>query len=266
MIRFRKVWLWPLASAILGLGVSLLPVSSGAHHEVHEAQQLLEQSLKKMFDDFNKGDYMGFADGWTDAGFMNKQMFRMHVDRPFAKDEVPVFREAMKHRGTIQVLNISNIRMLDHMMVQATAEIDLLQGNVRERYGLRIIKRMGLDKRYKIAKDTPLPLYPDGFPVVEVKMRDFAFDLDKSRLAKDMVLKLVNAGKTSHEFIVFKKIMPADWERSIARGAWSLKPGEKTDLVVAGLEPGDYAMVCCNTQPGNEAHCAKGMRVEFTLQ
>lgn len=265
-MRFTPGWLRHGIWIVLGLGLSLLPVSSGAHHEVHEAQQLLEQSLRKMFDDFNRGDYMAFADGWTDVGFMNKQMFRLHVNRPFAKDEIPVFREAMKHRGTIQVLNISNIRMLDHMMVQATAEIDLLQGNVRERYGLRIIKRMGLDKRYKVEKDTPLPLYPDGFPVVDVKMKDFAFELDKSRLAKDMVLKLINTGKTSHEFIVFKKIMPADWEHSIARGAWHLKPGEKSDLVLAGLEPGEYVFVCCNTQPGNEAHCAKGMRTEFTLQ
>ena len=36
---------------------------------------------------------------------------------------------------------------------------------------------------------------------------------------------------------------------------------------ITGLEPGDYAMVCCNTeQGGDNPHCAKGMRVEFTLK
>ncbi len=268
-MRVKSLWLrhslclWVI---FLGLALSLGPAPAGADHEVHEAQQLIEASLKKTFDDFNKGDYTAFADGWTDVGFLNKQMFRMDVDRPFPKDEIPVFANAMKYRGPIQLLNISNIRVLDHMMVTATAEVDLRQGNVRELYGLQIIKRIGLDKRYKIAKDELLPLRPKGFPVVEVKMKDFKFELDKKKLAKNMVLQLVNAGEVNHEFIFFQKVMPADWERSLARGAWSLKPGQTNELVLAGLEPGNYVMVCCNTQPGNEPHCAKGMRTEFTLK
>jgi hypothetical protein len=200
-------------------------------------------------------------------GFMNKLLFRNDIDRPFPKDEGPIFLQAMHDRGLIQVQNIANIRMLDHMMVMATAEVELLQGNVRERYGLRMIKRIALDKRYKIAKDELLPLRPKGFPVVEVKMKDFGFDLDKNKLAKNMVLKLINTGEVNHEFIFFQKMAPADWERSIGRAAWALKPGQTSELVLAGLTPGDYVLVCCSTTPpNNEPHCSKGMRTEFKLK
>lgn len=264
MIRRGKVWLRPIPFVFLALGLSLLPVSSGAHHEVQEAQKLIEQSIRKTFDDFNKDNYMGFVDGWTDVGFLNKALFVMHVDRPVPKDEIAIFFGAMKLRGTIELLKISNIRILDHMTITATAEIDILQGNVRERYELKLVKRPGLDKRYKIAKDKLLPLRPDGFPVVDVKMTEYAFEFDKSRVTRDMVLKLVNAGRTAHEFVLFK-IMPSGFEHSVARGAWFFEPGRTTDVVLTGLEPGQYAMVCCVTDPDHKPHCDKGMRSEFKI-
>ena len=72
----------------------------------------------------------------------------------------------------------------------------------------------------------------DSFAVQNQSMQpvEFDFELDKKQLAKDMVLKLMNTGKMEHEFMVFKKIMPANFEHFIARGAWFLKPGQATDL------------------------------------
>jgi len=256
-----------LGIVLVAFGLSVLPARVAAHHELDETKEAIEQSLRKTFDDFNKDDYVAFADGWTDAGFYNKTMFNLEVDGVFAKDDLPRFFGPMKLRGPIQVLKISNIRILDHMLARATVELDFVQGNVRERHGFLMWKRLGIDKRYKIQKDMVLPLHPDGFPVVEMKMKEFDFELNKKLLAKDMVLKLVNTGKMEHEFMVFKKIMPANFEHFIARGAWFLKPGQATDLVLTGLEPGDYAMVCCNTEKGGDnPHCAKGMRVEFTIK
>jgi hypothetical protein len=254
-------------TVLLGFALSLGPVPAGAMHEVEEAKKMIEDSLKKTFDAFNKGDYAEFADGFTDLGFLNKSMFRFDVDRPFPKDEGPIFVRAMNDRGKLQVKNISEIRMLDHMMVMGTAEVELQQGNVIELYAFRMVLRPGLDRRYKISKDQVLPLRPKGFPVVEVKMTDFGFEFDKKKLAKDMVLTLVNAGKHAHEFVFYEKMMPADWERSIARAAWALKPGQAGELVLAGLGPGNYVMLCCITTQGEpEPHCARGMRAEFSLK
>src|SRR6266545_1665966 len=206
-MRFKSPW-----AVLLGFGLSLLPVYSAADHEVRESQKLIEQSIRKTFDDFNKDDYMGFADGWTDVGFLNKALFVMHVDRPVPKDEIRIFFGAMKLMGPIQLLKVSNVKMLDHMMIT-----------------------------------------------------EYAFEFDKSRVARDMVLNLVNAGRTEHEFVLFK-IMPSGPEHSVARGAWYFEPGKTIDVVLAGLEPGDYAMVCCLTDPDKTAHCDKGMRTEFKIK
>jgi hypothetical protein len=263
-MRFKS-WLRDvLWIMFLGIGLSLFPISLQANHEVQEAQNLIEESIRKTFDAFNKDDYRGFVDGWTDVGFYNKALFVMHVDRPVPKDEVSIYFGAMKLMGPIQLLKISNVKMLDHMMITGTAEIDILQGNVRERYELNMVKRPALDKRYRIAKDKLLPLYPDGFPVIDVKMTEYAFEFDKSRVARNMVLKLANQGRTEHEFVLFQ-MMPSGWENSVARGAWHFEPGKTIDVVLAGLEPGKYAMVCCLRDADDKAHCDKGMRTEFAI-
>lgn len=265
-MRFKPsappIW---LSAIFLALGFSLFPVRVSADHEIEEAKEAVEKSVRKTFDDFNKDDYMGFIDGWTDMGFYNRTMFGMHTDRRVPKDEIPVFFGAMKLPGPIQLLNVSNIRIVDHMRYEATAEVELQQGHVRERYGLWMIKRLGLDKRYKIRKDVRLPLRPDGFPVVDVKTSEYKFEFDKTRVARNMVLTIVNTGVLVHEFILFQRVMPADWENSVARGAWEIKPSENTEIVLTDLEPGDYAMVCCRSDPDMKTHCDKGMRTEFKI-
>lgn len=265
-MRFKVPWL-PIVFSVIALasGFVFFSVRVSADHEIEESKELIEKSIRQTFEDFNKDDYMGFIDGWTDMGFYNKVMFGMHTDRKVPKDEIPVFFGAMKLTGAVQLLSVSNIRIVDHMRYEATAEVELQQGHVRERYGLWLIKRLGLDKRYKIRKDVRLALQPEGFPVVGVKMSDYKIEFDKTRVARNMVLKIANAGAQSHEFILFHRVMPADWEDSVARAAWSIKPGEATDVVVTDLEPGEYAMVCCLSDPDKTSHCDKGERTEFTI-
>jgi len=265
-MRFKVPWL-PIVFSVIALasGLAFFSVRVSADHEIEESKELIEKSIRKTFDDFNKDDYMGFIDGWTDMGFYNKVMFGMHTDRKVPKDEIPVFFGAMTLPGPIKLLSVSNIRILDHMRYEATAEVVVQQGHVRERFGLWMIKRVALDKRYKIRKDVRLPFHPDGFPVVDVKMNEYKIDFDKTRVARNMVLKIANTGELAHEFILFHKVMPADWENSVARAAWEIKPGENTEVVVTDLEPGEYAAVCCLSDRDKQAHCDKGERTEFKI-
>ncbi len=260
----ETVWLRPVSIALLALGVSLLPATSRGDHEVPVALKEIEASIRGTFDAFNREDMQGFLDGWTDRGFFNKTMFRLQADQPFAKDETPVFLEAIRSEP-IRLTKISNVKILDFMVIQGSAHVELIHGHVQENYRLALAKRKGVDTRWKIQRDEPLPVIPDGFPVVEVKLKEYAIDLDQSRLARNMVLELVNAGEKSHEFVLFKRHRSGGLESSIARGAWSLAPGKTNMLVLTGLEPGPYLMTCCSVDPDHKPHCDKGMRVEVTI-
>jgi len=262
----ETVWLRPVSIAVLALGVCLLPVTSRGDHEVPLALKEIEQSIRGTVDAFNREDIQGFLDGWTDRGFLDKKMFRLQADRPFAKDETPVFVEAIRgESGPIKVTKISSVKILDFMVIQGSADVELIQGHVQENYRLAMVKRKGVDKRWKIQRDELLPVTPDGFSVVEVTLKEYAIDLDQSLLARNMVLGLVNAGKRPHEFVLFKRNREGGVEASIARGAWSLKPGEANRVVLAGLAPGPYLMTCCTVDPDHKPHCDKGMRVELTI-
>jgi hypothetical protein len=128
-----------------------------------------------------------------------------------------------------------------------------------------MVKRKGVDRRWKIQRDDVLPVVPDGFPVVEVMLKEYAIELDQSRLARNMVLELVNMGQRPHEFVLFKLNRAGGPEASIARGAWSLAPGKADRLVLTGLAPGPYLLTCCTVDPDHKPHCNKGMRVAIAI-
>jgi hypothetical protein len=269
MSRRGSVKLRLLLAAALVVGLGLLPVSSRGDHEVPEALKEIEQSIRATFDAFNREDIPAFVDGWTDRAFFGKNLFRLMVDQPFAKDETAMFREALWGEGTggpITLRKLSNVKILDFMVIHGSADVELVQGHVLETYRLSMAKRKVVDRGWKIAGDEPLRVVPEGFPVVEVTLKEYAIDLDKSRLARNMVLALANSGKTPHEFVLFK-LNPTGGtpEASIARGAWSLKPRETNQLVLTGLPAGRYLMTCCSVDPDHKPHCDKGMRVEVTI-
>jgi hypothetical protein len=246
--------------------MGLLPLTSLADHEVSVALKEIEASIRATFDAFNREDVAGFLDGWTDRGFLNKTVFRLQTDKPFAKDETPIVMEAIRSEsGPIRLTRISNVKIHDYMVIQGSADVELVQGHVLENYRLAMVKRLGVDKRWKIQRDELLPVVPDGFPVVRVNLTEYAIDLDQSRLARNMVLGLVNTGAKPHEFVLFKRHSSGRVEASIARGAWALAPGATNQVVLTGLEPGPYLMTCCTVDPDHKPHCNKGMRVEVTI-
>jgi hypothetical protein len=260
------VWFRTLSIAALVIGACFLPLSSRGDHEVPLALKEIEESIRSTFDAFNREDMAAFLDGWTDRAFLNKSMFRLIADQPFTKDETPVFVEAIRgESGPITLRKISSVKILDFMVIQGSADVEVLQGHVLEYYRLAMVRRKGVDKRWKIQRDELLPVVPEGFPVVEVKLKEYAIELDQSRLARSMVLELVNVGKAPHEFVLFKLNRAGAVEASIARGAWSLAPGETNKLGLTGLDPGPYLMTCCSVDPDKKPHCDKGMRVAVTI-
>lgn len=265
VILFQKIPSRHWVLILLPLASLASPLTSSGHHEVDKAKQEAEAAVRATFEAFNRKDLNGFLAGWTDRGFMEKKVFRFLFRTTFAKDEAPVFLGDNVPRPYFRVEKIANVVVRGDMLSDVTLELELLEGPMKDRHLLRVVKRPYLDDRWKIDQSAPLPpVIPEDFRVVEVKMTEYGFEFDKSRAARDMALRLVNAGKEAHEFVVFRRL-PSEIEESVVRGAWALAPGERTTLVLAGLGPGSYVMVCCRADPGGKPHCSEGMRAEFTI-
>jgi uncharacterized cupredoxin-like copper-binding protein len=123
------------------------------------------------------------------------------------------------------------------------------------------------------------PVSVDGdTAVVGVSLTDYAFTFNVSAVVQPEVLQFQvrNDGTEMHELVLFR--MPegmtlddikADPEGTIPEdafvGAAFAAPGEQTDLVLVGLEPGKYVAVCFIPTAEGTPHYAEGMIAEFEV-
>lgn len=114
--------------------------------------------------------------------------------------------------------------------------------------------------------------------VVGVSLTDYAFTFNVSSVVQPEVLQFQvrNDGAELHELVLFR--MPegvtvedivADPEGTIPEdafiGAVFAAPGEQTDMVLVGLEPGKYVAICFIPTPDGVPHFAEGMIAEFEV-
>lgn len=112
---------------------------------------------------------------------------------------------------------------------------------------------------------------------MDVVMVDFAFEPAAPGVptAEHVVLHSINRGRYHHEVEV-KRLPPgatfaqvfadeALQARTVDIGYLELAPGAEGDLVLVGLEPGAYTLICFFDEPDGEPHALKGMVAEFTV-
>jgi uncharacterized cupredoxin-like copper-binding protein len=123
------------------------------------------------------------------------------------------------------------------------------------------------------------PVVPAGADqaVLEIVMVDFAFEPAASSVpaAEYIVLHGISRGAYDHEIEV-KRLPPgatfeqvfadeALQEQTVDIGYLELAPGGEGDLVLVGLEPGAYTLMCFFEEPDGELHALKGMTAEFRV-
>lgn len=120
-----------------------------------------------------------------------------------------------------------------------------------------------------------------GVHLTETKAADgsytYAITPNTTEIVTPEVLLLhgINDGTMAHEIVVVKLPDGADpmglLDGSIKEsdfefvGQISLQPGEQSDMVLEGLEPGTYTLVCFFTGPNGKPHAADGMVTQITL-
>ena len=108
-----------VCNVLFGFVLSLGAVSASAHHEVDEAKKLIEHSLKKTFEAFNKNDYVEFVDGFTDLACVDKSFKPVRLP----DDVVRLLREELR------LLAAEGLRAAGADMVIALASVTRGEGD-----------------------------------------------------------------------------------------------------------------------------------------
>ncbi|HEY7032532.1 MAG TPA: hypothetical protein VH482_14420 [Thermomicrobiales bacterium] len=133
--------------------------------------------------------------------------------------------------------------------------------------------------RWQVDAVTPLPVVaPPEASRVEVGLSDDKFALSPGTVAgPDVVLTGTNTGKEDHEMLV------AHLDRGVSTdallrepgpglpdgvtfiGQVTIPPGGQADLVLVGLAPGSYAIVCLLPTEDGTPHLALGMKARLRI-
>jgi uncharacterized cupredoxin-like copper-binding protein len=212
----------------------------------------VEDAVRGTFLAHNSQDLQTFKDGWTDKGFQRA------YERP--KEKITDF-------GLLSLLSFRpyTIGEFSNTAVNgksATTEVALTYGEVQESHRMSLLRE---DGAWKIDQDEKLALIPKDATVVDVKLKFYIIELDRTRAAPGTVaFRITNADTRQHEFIVKRWNPDSDTEETIGK-IKPLSPGQNETLVLANLEPGRY-IILCNMVGRDAMPLSYGMRNEFIIQ
>jgi hypothetical protein len=129
-------------------------------------------------------------------------------------------------------------------------------------------------RRWQVDAVTPLPVEaPAGANRVTVGLSDYAFALSSGSVAgPDVVLAGTNTGKEDHEILVVQLAGGVNVDALLRQpgpalptgvtfiGQVTIPPGSQADLVLVGLKPGSYTLVCLLPTADGTPHLALGMK------
>ncbi len=161
----------------------------------------------------------------------------------------------------------------------ATAEVESVFGNQLQR-GTWTLKRGTSTARWRvdhIASRAPVP--PADASQIRVRIEDYSFSLSSRRVpGPDVVLSGENRGKEDHELLVLRLAAGVSTDVLLTEpgpgfpkgvtfvGQVTIPAGQSGELVLVGLRPGSYALVCLLPDPDGVPHLALGMKTRFTVE
>lgn len=257
---------FPLLLLVLP-AVSVVSGCAGEQRADQEAAAV-EQAVREAVDAYNRHDIAGFLALWTDSG----------LEQQFGASR----EELAAHPQTLFAGPRRQLRSLSETLVagdQAVTEAEFVVGLGLAREALLLVKREG---RWLLDGSEPLLVeVPRGTAIVQVRMREFAFEYDPGHLATgNLAFELSNVGLQAHEMVALR--VPEDFaieqllqgplpppDAEVLAGVGPLDPGARSRLVLAQpLPPGRYLLVCFlpdTSDPFLAPHAGKGMIAEFTI-
>jgi hypothetical protein len=161
----------------------------------------------------------------------------------------------------------------------ATAVVESVLGNQLQR-GAWTLKRGSLSARWRVDHIESLaPVPPADASQIRVRIEDYSFSLSSRRVrGPDVVLSGTNRGKEDHELLVLRLAAGVSTDVLLTEpgpgfpkgvtfvGQVTIPAGQSGDLVLVGLRPGSYALVCLLPDADGVPHLALGMKSRFTVE
>ncbi len=220
--------------------------------------------LQNIVNCFNSGDYLAFAALHTQNGLMNE----FGTTNPY---DLPLF---VQGSPSITLQSVTDVQT--HPDGRLSADTVTLFGPQLQHERIFLVEQDGY-LLFDEGVDLPVEA-PAGATTVSVSMTDFAFSLDQDTVpAGDVVLHGINNGQYFHEIAVVKfpegvqfsmEMMEAPEPPAGTQflGGSAGPPGAEFDLVLVGLQPGTYTLLCFVDEPDRVPHVVKGMVTELTVQ
>ena len=262
-----------IASPVVEGGAEATPVApEGTPVDDQAVIDEATAAVENIINCFNNEDYVATASLFTSNYLVNV----FEASNPY--DAVAQF-EFFGALVNFTLKSVDNVQMLDDGRL--LADVTYLNQNqpIAERWEL-----VEEDGYWKLDADYELP--DPGTELDSVSMGvqlggpegEYTFTLARDTLTAQpaIILHGLNAGAEAHEIAVLTLPEGASVEDLFAdgpppagltfHGAIELGPGEEGDLVLEGLEPGVYTLVCFFETPDGEVHAALGMVAELTIE
>ncbi|MER3436152.1 MAG: hypothetical protein C4346_00100 [Chloroflexota bacterium] len=177
----------------------------------------------------------------------------------------------------LTILAVTGTRLDDAKT--ATAVVESVLGNQLQR-GIWTVKRGASAAQWRVDHIESLaPVPPADTSQIRVRIEDYSFSLSTRRVpGPDVVLSGENRGKEDHELLVLRLAAGVSTDVLLTEpgpgfpngvtfiGQVTIPAGQSGELVLVGLRPGSYALVCLLPDADGVPHLALGMKTRFTVE
>lgn len=173
------------------------------------------------------------------------------------------------------VLSLGDARNEPGGRVSVAVEYNIIhQQKVSRWYFLKRDGRWLLDQEERLSFDLGVQK-----STIDIQAADFSYAVSPARVpaSQAVVLKITNNGKLPHEVVVVRADANVNPTALLQPGvkpdgvefvgqAMAVAGGGKAEIVLTGLKPDRYILICQLRFPGGEVHSAQGMLSLFTVE
>jgi uncharacterized cupredoxin-like copper-binding protein len=248
-------------------GMALPPVQEPFAGEPasEEVAAAAEEAFNNLVNCANAGMWLEFGALHTPSGLMEECGTDNIYDTEMCMSGLP---------GAITLISADNAQVLDDGRIAIDVTFSIGSWLIAQ-------QQVFVEEGDFLLADTVVDLVPEapaGATEIDVELVDYAFEMsDTTAPAGDIVFNVTNTGAEPHELVMLSlpegveimDLLESEDDSLFAQitfyGAVWAMPGESGTLVLTGMEPGTYTVVCFIPTAEGVPHVVEGMIAEFEV-